>query len=135
MMVGLMWNWSFPINKNIWTRSYVVFTAGCASVSLAAIMWLVDVRRYDWWTRPFVIYGMNPILAYVGSQVMARCIYSIFTVSYGGKTVSLQSAIFQSLFATWLDPKNASVAFAFSVVLLWYGIVYVLYRKRIFLKV
>jgi predicted acyltransferase len=135
MMIGLMWNWSFPINKNIWTSSYVLFTAGCACVSLATIMWLVDVQKYDWWTRPFVIYGMNPILAYVGSQVMARCIYSIFTVNYHGTSVSLQSAIYQVGFASWLEPKNASMAFALSVVLLWYIIVYVLYRKRIFLKV
>lgn len=135
MMVGLMWNWSFPINKNIWTSSYVVFTAGTACVSLATIMWLVDVKRYDWWTRPFVIYGMNPILAYVGSQLMARMIYSILKVDYRGASVALQSAIYDAGFASWLEPKNASLAFALSVVLVWYAIVYVLYRKSIFLKV
>jgi predicted acyltransferase len=135
MMVGLMWNWSFPINKSLWTSSYVVFTAGMACVALATIMWLVDVKRFDWWTRPFVIYGMNPILAFVGSGVLARIIYSIIKVNYHGKSVALQSAIYQSMFASWLEPKNASLAFAISFVLLWYGIVYVLYRKQIFLKV
>jgi predicted acyltransferase len=135
MMAGLMWNWSFPINKNIWTSSYVVFTAGMACVSLATIMWVVDVRRYDLWTRPFVIYGMNPILAYVGSQFIARMIYSILTVNYHGKSVPLQTAIYEGGFASWLEPKNASLAFALGVVVLWYLIVYVLYRKNIFLKV
>ncbi len=135
MMAGLMWNWSFPINKNIWTSSYVVFTVGMGGVSLATIMWIVDVKRYDWWTRPFVIYGMNPILAYVGSQFMARMIYSILTVHYHGKTVPLQTAIYESAFASWLEPKNGSLAFALAVVLLWYAIVYLLYRKNIFLKV
>ena len=135
MMVGLMWNWAFPINKSLWTSSYVVFTAGMAAVSLAAIMWLVDVRKYDWWTKPFVVYGMNPILAFVGSGVLARIIYSLIKVDYNGKQVALQSAIYQSAFASWLEPKNASLAFAIAFVLLWYVIVYVLYRKRIFLKV
>ena len=135
IMAGLMWNWSCPINKNIWTSSYVVFTAGMAAVSLATIMWVVDVKRYDWWTQPFVIYGMNPILAYVGSQFMARVIYSILTVQYHGKMVPLQTAIYESAFASWLEPKNASLAFALAVVFLWYGIVYALYRKNIFLKV
>ena len=135
MMGGLMWNWSFPINKNIWTSSYVVFTAGTACVSLATIMWIVDVKRYDRWTRPFVIYGMNPILAYVGSQLMARLIYSIFTVEYHGTRVALQTAMYQAGFASWLEPKNASLAFALTVVLVWYGIVYLLYRNKIFLKV
>jgi predicted acyltransferase len=129
-----MWNWSFPINKNIWTSSYVLFTAGMGCACLATIMWLVDVKRYDWWTRPFVIYGMNPILAYVGSQLMARMIYSIFTVDYHGKSVALQSAIYESGFASWLEPKNASLAFALSVVVVWYFIVYALYRRNIFLK-
>jgi predicted acyltransferase len=135
VMVGLMWNWAFPINKSIWTSSYVLFSAGVAAVSLATIMWLVDVKKFDGWTRPFVIYGMNPILAFVGSGLMARTIYSLIKVEYNGKETPLQSAIYQSAFASWLEPKNASLAFALSVVLLWYVIVYVLYRKRIFLKV
>jgi predicted acyltransferase len=135
MMAGLMWNWSFPINKGIWTSSYVVFTAGMAAVSLATIIWLVDLKKYDWWTKPFVVFGVNPILAFVGSGLMARLIYSLIKVSYDGKQVSLQSAIYQSAFASWLEPKNASLAFAICFVLFWYGIVYVLYRKRIFLKV
>jgi predicted acyltransferase len=135
IMAGQMWSWSFPINKNIWTSSYVVFTAGVASVSLATIMWIVDVKRIGWWTRPWVIYGMNPILAYVGSQLMARMIYSVLSVTYDGKRVPLQTAIYQTAFASWLEPRNASLAFALAVVLLWYGIVYVLYRKQIFLKV
>jgi predicted acyltransferase len=135
MMVGLMWNWSFPINKGIWTSSYVLFTAGTACVSLAAIMVIVDGYQVTWWTRPFVIYGMNPILAYVGSGTMARCIYSIFLVTYRGKRVPLQTAIYEGGFASWLDPRNASLAFAVAVVLLWYLIVYVLYKRRIFLKV
>jgi predicted acyltransferase len=135
IMFGLMWNWAFPINKSIWTSSYVLFSAGVAAVSLATIMWLVDVKKFDGWTRPFVIYGMNPILAFVGSGLMARTIYSLIKVDYQGKEVPLQTAIYQSAFASWLEPKNASLAFALAVVLLWYGIVYVLYRKRIFLKV
>jgi len=135
MMVGLMWNWSFPINKGIWTSSYVVFTAGIACVSLASIMWIVDEKKFDRWTKPWVIYGMNPILAFVGSGLLARMIYSVWKVEYHGQRVALQSAIYQSGFASWLEPKNASLAFALAVVLFWYGIVYVLYRKQIFLKV
>ena len=106
-----------------------------ASVALATIIWLVDVKKHDWWTKPFVVFGMNPILAFVGSGVMARIIYSLIKVPYGGKSVPLQAAIYQSLFASWLEPKNASLAFAISFVLFWYAIVYALYRKRIFLKV
>src|SRR5687767_507691 len=77
MMLGLMWHWSFPINKGIWTSSYVLFTGGVAAVSLATIMWLVDHLHQRGWTKFFVVYGLNPMVAFVGSGIMARMIYSI----------------------------------------------------------
>lgn len=135
MMGGLMWNWSFPINKSIWTSSYVLFCAGMACVALATIMWIVDVQRVQGWTKFFVIYGLNPMVAFVGSGVMARLIYSIFKVNYNGKPISLEAAVYQSAFASWLDPINASLAFAITFVLFWFAILYVLYRKQIFFKV
>lgn len=135
MMTGLMWNWSFPINKNIWTSSYVVFTAGVACVTLATIVWIVDVRRVRAWTTPLVIYGMNPLVAFVGSEVMARYIYSIWFVQYLDARVPVETAIYKTAFASWLEPRDASFAFAFAFVLFWYAVLYVMYRRRIFVKV
>jgi predicted acyltransferase len=135
MMAGLMWNWSFPINKSLWTSSYVLFTAGMACVALATIMWIVDHNGIRWWTKPFVIFGLNPIVAFVGSGVMARCIYTLWHVDYQGKSVSLVDAIYQSVFLPWLPPRVASLAFAISFVLLWFGILSVLYKRNIVLKV
>lgn len=135
MMVGLMWHWSFPINKGLWTGSYVIFTAGMASVALATIMWLVDVHDWRWWTKPFVIYGTNPMIAFAGSGVMARLIYSILKVDMDGRSVSLQSWIYQKGFASWLAPMNASLAFALAFVGFWFLILWALYRRKIFFKV
>lgn len=135
MVVGLMWHWTFPINKSLWTSSYVLFSAGMAALALATVMWIVDVQKARRWTKPFVIYGVNPIIAFVGSAVMARCIYSIFKADLDGRRVSLQAAIHETLFATWLSPTNASLAFAVSFVLLWLAILTLLYRRGIILKV
>ncbi len=135
MMVGLMWNWAFPINKSLWTSSYVIFTAGMACVSIATIMWIVDYCNVKWWTKPFVIYGVNPIVAFVGSGVLARLIYTLWHVSYRGNSVAIQDAIYQIVFLPWLPPRVASLAFAISFVVLWYGILTVLYRRNIILKV
>lgn len=135
MMVGLMWNWSFPINKSIWTSSYVVFTGGMACVALATIMWIVDVHGWRRWTRFFVIYGMNPIVAFVGSGILARLLYSILKVDYNGQRVSVVEAIYRTFVSWGLEPVNASLAFALSFVLLWFGILWVLHRRNIFLKV
>jgi predicted acyltransferase len=135
MVVGLMWNWSFPINKNLWTSSYVIFTAGMACVVLATIMWIVDNYNVKGWTKPFVVFGVNPIVAFVGSGVMARLIYTLWRVDYQGQSVSIQNAIYRILFVPWLPPRVASLAFALSFVLLWYGILLPLYKRNIILKV
>jgi predicted acyltransferase len=134
MMVGLMWHWSFPINKSLWTSSYVLFTAGMAAVALATCMWVIDEHRVTGWTKPFVIYGMNPLIAFAGSGVMARLIYSIFKVSSDGKPIPLETWIYQTVYASWLAPRNASLLFAITFVLVWLGILWVLYRRRIFVK-
>jgi predicted acyltransferase len=135
MVLGLMWNWAFPINKNLWTSSYVIFTAGMACVALATIMWIVDYTNVKWWTKPFVVFGVNPIVAFVGSGVMARLIYTLWHVDYQGKSVVIQNAIYQIVFLPWLPPRVASLAFAIAFVLLWYGILLVLYKRNIILKV
>ena len=135
MMLGLMWHWSFPINKSLWTSSYVLFTAGMAAVSLAAVLWITDVQQVRWWTRPFVIYGVNPIIAFVGSGMMARLIYTLWKVDYQGVATPVQSVMYRELFASWLAPKNASLAFATSFVLLWLGILWVLDKRKIHFKV
>jgi predicted acyltransferase len=135
MMVGLMWHWSFPINKNIWTSSYVVFTAGLASVSLATILWLVEIQNWRAWTKPFVTYGLNPMVAFVGSAIMARLIYSILKVESDGQRIALQAWIFRTFFASWLSPMTASLAFALAFVAFWYGVLLLLQRRNIVFRV
>jgi predicted acyltransferase len=135
MMLGLMWNWSFPINKSLWTSSYVLFTGGVAAVSLATIMWLVDVNNWRWWTKPFVVYGVNPMIAFVGSGIMARMIYSILKVDYEGQRIALQAFIYKTMYASWLTPQNASLAFALTFVAFWYVVLLILYRRNILLRV
>jgi predicted acyltransferase len=135
MMFGLMWHWSFPINKSLWTSSYVLFTGGMACVALATCMWLIDVHQVKWWTKPFAVYGMNPMIAFLGSGLMARLIYSIWKVQYEGKWTSVQAVVYRELFLSWLSPLNASLAFALTFVLFWFGILYALYRRNFVFKV
>lgn len=125
-VVGLVWNWALPINKNLWTSSYVIFSAGVALLCLAVCMWWVDVRGATRWTHPFIVFGTNPIVAFVGSEMLARLMYSI---------TPAESAIYHAAYASWLPPRLASFAFALSIVLAWLAVLTVLYRRRIFLKV
>lgn len=136
MMLGLMWHWVFPINKNIWTSSYVVFTAGIGAVSLATCMWLIDVMQWRRWTFPFVIYGVNPMLAFLGSGLMARCIASLWTWETAeGTRTSLQAFVFKTVYASWLPPREASFAYAVSFVALWFLILWGAWKRGWVLKV
>jgi predicted acyltransferase len=135
MMAGLMWGWSFPINKSLWTSSYVLFTGGLGAVALATCIWWIDVLGMRKGTTPFVWYGMNPMVAFVGSGIMARTIYSLITVPRDGERVSIQRVIYETFYASWLEPRNASLLFAITFVLVWAGVLGALYRKRIFFKV
>ena len=134
MVAGLVWNWVFPINKNLWTSSYVLFTAGMASVTLATCAWLMEIRGHRRWARPFVTYGLNPLVAFVGSGMLAR-VLGLIHLPYRGESVSLQQAIYRTAFDSWLSPRNASLAYAIAFVALWYGILRLLERRGLVLKV
>lgn len=135
-MVGAsLWSWVFPINKNLWTSTYVIFTAGFACVVLATCLWIIDVHQIHGWTKPFVIYGVNPLIAFVGTGVMARLTDSLLKISLGGKTVSLHQASYQLWFQPYFPDKFASLLWALCFITLWLGILAVLYRRNIIVKV
>ncbi len=135
-MAGLMWNWSFPINKNLWTSSYVLFTAGVAAIALATCIWLIDVAGVKWWTMPFTWFGRNPLFAFLGTGLMSRSIYSLIRIDRpGGTSPSLQRVVYENAYASWLSPKDASLLFALSYVALWAAILWWLDRRRWYWKV
>jgi predicted acyltransferase len=134
-MLGLMWNWVFPINKALWTSSYVLFTGGVAATVLAVILWLTDAQGMTRWTRFFVIYGTNPLVAFVGSGMMTKTMAALVRVEYGGVGMTLQEALYRALFAGWLEPRNASLAYAVCFVLVWFGILALLNRRGVVLKI
>jgi predicted acyltransferase len=98
-------------------------------------VWLIDGLGIRRWASPFVVFGVNPLIAFAGSEAMARLIYSVVSVPSGDGRAPLASAVYRSLYAPWLEPRMASLAFAVSFVLLWLGVLTLLYRRRIFLKV
>ena len=130
MLVGLLWGEVFPINKKLWTSSYVLYHSGLALLTLATVWWLVDVKGYKGWTSPFVWFGMNPLTIYIAHEVMAIVLGTI-PVGEG----SAYGWIYENVFHSWLGAYNASLAFAITIVLLNLLIAYVLYKKKIFIKV
>src|SRR6266446_7179731 len=93
LIIGWIWNAWFPINKALWTSSYVFFTAGLALQFLALCYWLIDIKGYKWWTKPFVIFGVNAIVLFVGTGVMARLLGLINVTGGDGVRTSLHGWI------------------------------------------
>jgi predicted acyltransferase len=134
-VVGLAWGLVFPINKNLWTSSYALFTAGAAALALALSLWLIDVRGWRAWIGPFVTFGVNPIIAFVGSAMVSRLLYTTIRVRYEDTTVPLQQVVHRTLFASWLPPKAASLAFALAMVAAWWAVLALLDRRGVRLKI
>jgi predicted acyltransferase len=135
VIVGWCWNLVFPINKALWTSSYVMFTTGMALVLLALCYWSVDIKGRAGWTKPFVIFGVNALALYVFSGLLARVLGFIPMLKPDGAPGDLKTWLYEHLFASWLSPVNASLAYAAAYVLLWLGLMTILYRRRIFIKV
>lgn len=135
VIVGWIWNAWFPINKSLWTSSYVFFTGGLALQFLGLCYWLIDIKGYQRWTKPFVIFGVNAITLFVGTGVMARLLGLIKIPRPDGSHPSLQGFIYNNAYASWLAPNKASLAFALSFILLWLFFMWLLYRKNIIIKI
>ncbi|HEU4598064.1 MAG TPA: hypothetical protein VFS10_23250, partial [Pyrinomonadaceae bacterium] len=135
VVAGWAWNFWFPINKPLWTSSYVLFTAGMALQLLALCYWLIDIEGWRRWAKPFVVFGTNALAVFFLSGIFARGLGLIKLTQEDGKQLSLHRVIFDNLFASWASPVNASLMFAVCFVLLWLGLMWILYRKRIFIKV
>ena len=138
IFLGLAWNIYFPLNKPLWTSSYVVYTAGIAFCFLAVLMELIDVRGYTRWTKPFQVFGLNPLIIYVLSGLIVKI--TLFMIKWedaAGKTRNAYNWLYTDVFAALLpsQPKLASLFFALTIVAFCWGFGYLLYRKRIVIKV
>ncbi len=125
VVVGYLWGWSFPINKPIWTSSYVLLTAGQAACALAFCHWLCDVRGWRRWARPFEIYGVNAITVFVGSGLLAKTL----------GLLGWQAPLYRALCASWLPPYAASLAWALLTVGLWFVLLAIMWRRRWILRI
>lgn len=124
MLAGQLWDLWLPINKNLWTSSYVLLTGGAAAIVLAACIYAIDMRGWRRWSHPLVVFGMNAIALFVVSGLIGKA----FIVW------KLQTPIYTRGFAWMAAPKNASLLYSVAFLILMYAMCDWLYRRRIFLK-
>jgi len=132
--LGLALHPYFPINKKLWTSTFVIFSAGAALLLLAVFYYLIDGRGWKRWATPFLIFGTNALAAYVGSGLMVKLL-ALVKVSSGGEQIPLLIWVYKHLFVPWAGGLNGSLAFAVCYVLLWLALMTPLYRSKIFIKI
>jgi len=134
MTVGYVWSWWFPLNKSLWTSSYVWFTGGGAALFLAFCYTAIDVYGWRRWARPFVILGLNAITLFVLSGYLAKQMGLIKFAGADGKVISLSRYVYTTWFVPLGDPYNASLLYAVANLVVLFGVLYVMDRRGWYLK-
>jgi predicted acyltransferase len=128
-ITGVAWSWVFPMNENLWTSSFVLFTSGLASMTLAGSIFLIDILNYRKFADFGIIYGSNAITVYVLADILAIIFYGI---SIGG--ASLNDHFFNALTSAGIAPKIASAAYALIYVGINFIPAYILYKRKVFIR-
>jgi len=132
-LAGGMWDWFFPINKNLWSSSFVMYTSGTATMGLAVSIWFVDILGYKKWTKFGVIFGSNALAAYL----LHGLLNNVFLINFGTQTepVILNSSYFSGLLELEVSPEMVSLIWAILYVLLCFLPMWWFYKKKIYIKV
>jgi predicted acyltransferase len=135
MTAGEIWSIWFPINKNLWSSSYVLFTAGFALMVFGVLYYYIEIRGRTRWAGPLLVYGSNSILVFVLSGLFARILILTKVAGAEGTTVSLYTWLYTHAFQPWAGTYNGSLAFAITYVLLFFALMAALYRRKWFVKI
>jgi len=127
--IGYGWSLVFPLNKPLWTGSYTLFTAGLALLGLAWCYWVIDVRHWRGWAKPFVWLGLNPIAIYFLAELAGH----LLDIS-NAKTIIYWDALRPSVQPP-LDEMATSLLFAVLTVSVWTAVAGVMYRRGIRVQV
>ncbi|MBP1840382.1 acyltransferase family protein [Formosa algae] len=137
VLLGGVWNVVFPINKALWTSSYVLFTAGLATLLLAALIYIIDLKGFNTWSKPFIHFGTNPLFIFVFSGLYVKTISYLIQVPVdtSGDKISGYTYLFEHVFAVVAGPMNGSLLFALTHIVMFWFICYLLYKNKIFVKI
>ena len=131
LLLGGAWNYWFPINKKLWTSSYVLFAAGWTLVLLAFCFWAIEIKKYQRGLWFWLVFGTNAITAYVFSELLQSTLYA---VRVQGQS-SLQRSLYLKFLPVFPSSPVASLVYSLCFVLVCWVPVYFLYRKKIFIKI
>lgn len=133
-LAGWLWHPLFPINKSLWTSSFVLYTGGLSMLLLAASMWVIDVLCWQRGARFFLVFGANPLFAYVLSGLLVKTLLNIRWTA-GEEKWNAYRWLYQVVFVPIEPYKTGSLLFALAFLMLCWTVCWVLYRRGIYIKI
>lgn len=131
---GFLFSYGCPINKKIWSPTFAIVTCGLASSFLALLIWVIDVKGYKKWGKPFEVFGINPLFLYAMAWVLS-VLFSYIRLPYGETTISIHRYLYSVVLEPLIGEYPASLTYAIIFVSIHWAIGYVLYRKKIYIKI
>jgi predicted acyltransferase len=131
---ALAWNFIFPINKPLWTSSFVLYTSGFACLFLGALLWIIDIKGYSGWTMPFRVFGMNALFIYILSEGLAITLWLVSVHASSGEKISLAGWIYNSFFLPLAGAFNGSLLYALIFTFLCWLAGLILFYRNIIIK-
>ncbi|RAV99409.1 acyltransferase family protein [Pseudochryseolinea flava] len=130
VVLALTWHMAFPINKKLWTSSFVLVTVGIDMMFIGTLIYVIEILKKVKWTNFFVVFGRNPLFIYILADVLITLFYII---PVGDKTFG--GWLFEDFYGSVMSPINASLAFALTFMLINWAIGYVMDKKKIYVRV
>lgn len=134
LILGFAWSFWFPINKSLWTSSYVLWSTGLALYVFALCFWLLEIKKIESWSVPFKIFGLNALIAYFFHILLFKIQLLFHMICPNGNTCNIRNYIIHAGFG-WASLPYASLYYALGSVLFWLLILSILYRHKIFVFV
>lgn len=132
--LGFLLSYGCPINKKIWSPTFVLATCGLASLLLALLIWIIDIKGYKNWSKFFESFGINPLFIYVFGSLLGSTLAAV-RLPYKEGYASLKTVIVDNLIIPYFEPYFGSLVYAILVVTTCWLVGYVLYKKRIYIKI
>jgi predicted acyltransferase len=132
--LGYLWGLSFPINKALWTSSYVLYSAGVAIILLSVIYMIADVLKFRIWGTFFVIFGTNALFTYALAVIWTKLMLDVIKIVSGGTKISFYNWFYEKVCVPVAGNLNGSLIFAMIQMLLLWSVALLLYRKKIMIR-
>ena len=132
--VGFLLSYGCPINKKIWSPTFVLTTCGLASTLLALLVWIIDIKGHKRWSRFFEAFGINPLFMYVAGAVLSILLGNIF-INYGGDPMSIKGFLYNVGLQPYLGDYFGSFVYAVLFIGFNWVIGNILYKKQIYIKI